>query len=41
MPEIRSIKATGFDQRRCGDAAFIRALPYLVLSKRTENTKSN
>ena len=37
MPEIRSIKATGFDQRRCADAAFIRALPYLVLAKRTEN----
>jgi argininosuccinate synthase len=39
MPEIRSIKATGFDQRRCADAAFIRALPYLVLAKRDENRK--
>ncbi len=40
MPEIRSIKATGFDQRRCADAAFIRALPYLVLAKRNENVKN-
>jgi len=34
MPEIRSIKATGFNQRRCADAAFVRGLPYMVLSKR-------
>jgi len=40
MPEIRSIKATGFDQRRCADAAFIRALPYLVLAKRNENVEN-
>ncbi|HUL30041.1 MAG TPA: argininosuccinate synthase [Thermodesulfobacteriota bacterium] len=33
-PEIRSIKATGFDQRRCGDAAFIRGLPFEILAKR-------
>ncbi len=33
-PEIRSIKATGFDQRRCADAAFIRGLPYEILAKR-------
>jgi argininosuccinate synthase len=32
--EIRSIKSTGFDQRRCKDAAFVRGLPWLVLSKR-------
>jgi len=29
-----SIKATGFDQRRCADAAFIRGLPYEILAKR-------
>jgi argininosuccinate synthase len=33
-PEIRSIKATGFDQRRCADAAFVRGLPFEVLAKR-------
>ncbi|MGB9627429.1 MAG: argininosuccinate synthase [Thermodesulfobacteriota bacterium] len=33
-PEIRSIKATGFDQRRCADAAFIRGLPFEILAKR-------
>jgi argininosuccinate synthase len=33
-PEIRSIKATGFDQRRCADAAFIRGLSYEILAKR-------
>src|SRR4030043_663812 len=33
-PEIRSIKATGFDQRRCADAAYIRGLPYEILAKR-------
>lgn len=33
-PEIRSIKATGFNQQMCKDAAFIRALPYQVLAKR-------
>ena len=37
MPEIRSIKASGFDQRRCADAAFVRALPFLVLAKRAGN----
>jgi len=35
-PEIRSIKATGFDQRRCADAAFIRGLPFEILAKRKE-----
>jgi len=34
FPEIRSIKATGFNQKRCADAAFIRGLPFMVLSKR-------
>ena len=33
-PEIRSIKATGFDQRCCADAAFIRGLPFEILAKR-------
>lgn len=33
-PEIRSIKKTGFDQRRCADAAFIRGLPFEILAKR-------
>ena len=33
-PEIRSIKTTGFDQRRCADAAFIRGLPFEFLAKR-------
>jgi len=33
-PQIRSIKSTGFNQKRCADAAFVRGLPYMVLSKR-------
>jgi argininosuccinate synthase len=33
-PGIRSIKATGFDQRRCADAAFVRGLPFEILSGR-------
>jgi len=33
-PEIRSIKATGFDQKRCADAAFVRGLPFEILAKR-------
>jgi len=33
-PEIRSIKASGFNQQRCADAAFIRGLPYMILAKR-------
>jgi argininosuccinate synthase len=33
-PEIRSIKTTGFDQRRCADAAFVRGLPFEILAKR-------
>jgi argininosuccinate synthase len=36
-PEIRSIKTTGFDQRRCTDAAFIRGLPFEILAKRKKN----
>jgi argininosuccinate synthase len=37
FPEIRSIKATGFDQRRCADAAFVRGLQFVVLAKREGN----
>jgi len=33
-PEIRSIKTSGFDQRRCADAAFIRGLPFEILVRR-------
>ncbi len=33
-PEIRSIKSTGFDQRRCADAAFVRGLPFEILAQR-------
>ena len=33
-PEIRSIKATGFDQRRCTDGAFTRGLAFEILARR-------
>jgi len=33
-PEIRSIKARGFDQRWCTNAAKIRGLPFEILAKR-------
>ena len=36
FPDIRSIKATGFDQRRCADAAFVRGLQFIVLAKREQ-----
>jgi len=35
-PEIRSIEASGFDQRWCADAAKIRALPFEVLARRQQ-----
>ena len=35
-PEIRSIKATGFDQRWCANAAKVRGLPFEILSKRSD-----
>ncbi len=35
-PEIRDIKASGFDQRRAADAARIRGLPFEILAKRDE-----
>ncbi|MHC4713631.1 MAG: argininosuccinate synthase [Planctomycetota bacterium] len=41
FPEIRSIKATGFDQRKCKNAAFVRGLPYLTLAMREEKSKDN
>jgi len=34
FPEIRSIEASGFDQRWCADAAKIRGLPFEVLARR-------
>jgi len=33
-PEIRSIKASGFDQRWCSNAAKVRGLPFEILAKR-------
>ncbi|MFC1641312.1 argininosuccinate synthase [Myxococcota bacterium] len=33
-PELRSIKAAGFDQRWCANAAKVRALPFDVLARR-------
>ena len=35
-PEIRSIKASGFDQRWCANAAKIRGLPFEILAKRNQ-----
>jgi len=35
-PEIRSIKARGFDQRWCQNAAKVRGLPFEILAKRAE-----
>ena len=34
FPDIRSIKAAGFDQKRCKDAAFVRSLAFKVLARR-------
>ena len=41
FPEIRSIKETGFDQRRCADAAFVRGLQFVVLAKREQKSSKN
>jgi len=38
FPEIRSIKATGFDQRKAKDAAFIRGLPFMCLALREKKS---
>ncbi|MBN1797273.1 MAG: argininosuccinate synthase [Spirochaetales bacterium] len=38
-PEIRSIKAAGFDQRWCANAAKIRGLPWEILAKRNQKLK--
>jgi argininosuccinate synthase len=38
-PEIRSIKAAGFDQRWCANAAKIRGLPFEILAKRNAKVK--
>ena len=35
-PEIRSIKARGFDQRWCANAARIRGLPFEIMAQREE-----
>jgi len=35
-PEIRSIKATGFDQRWCANAAKVRGIPFEILAKRAD-----
>ncbi len=37
-PEIRSIKARGFDQRWCANAARVRGLPFEILAKRKKLT---
>jgi argininosuccinate synthase len=33
-PEIRSIKATGFDQKWCANASKVRGIPFEILAKR-------
>ena len=38
FPEVRSIKSTGFDQRKCKDAAFVRGLPFLTLAMREKRS---
>jgi len=35
-PEIRSIKATGFNQQICANAARVRGLPFEILAKRDQ-----
>jgi len=35
-PEIRSIKARGFDQRWCANAAKVRGLPFEILARRAK-----
>ncbi|HUT73586.1 MAG TPA: argininosuccinate synthase [Armatimonadota bacterium] len=39
-PEIRSIKARGFDQRWCANAAKVRGLPFEILAKRQKLMES-
>jgi argininosuccinate synthase len=38
-PEIRSIEASGFDQRWCADAAKVRGLPFEILARRDKRQK--
>jgi len=38
-PEIRSIKARGFDQRWCANAAKVRGLPFEILARRAAAAK--
>jgi argininosuccinate synthase len=40
-PEIRSIKARGFDQRWCANAAKVRGLPFEILAKRKKIMDEN
>jgi len=40
-PEIRSIKARGFDQRWCANAAKVRGLPFEILAKRKRMMESD
>jgi argininosuccinate synthase len=37
-PEVRSIEASGFDQRWCADAARVRGLPFEVLARRQKES---
>jgi len=39
-PEIRSIKARGFDQRWCANAAKIRGLPFEILGRRAKAARA-
>jgi argininosuccinate synthase len=39
-PEIRSIKASGFNQKVCRDAAKVRGLPFEILAKRDAMIKA-
>lgn len=36
FPEIRSIEASGFDQRWCSNAAKVRGIPFEILARRRE-----
>jgi len=40
-PEIRSIKASGFNQQWCADAAKVRGLPFEILARRKEKLSSS
>jgi argininosuccinate synthase len=40
FPEVRSIQSSSFDQRWCGPAAQVRALPFELLAKRDARWKA-